>query len=236
MLFALVTKVASFVLIIFLPFCKLILLFMVVVGVVSFTLLRNFVNWCCSCIVPIHHWILVLFTLVTEAMSFALFLVFPLYRFVLLFSFIVGVVNFTLLKKICKLVLFICCSYSSLEPSLVHACDWSCELRIDFISALLQVDYIVHDCCWSRELDLVKAFCKLVLFMHCSCSSLEFGVVCAYHQNCELHIILTSALRQVGFIVHGHCWNHVMLLRFFASKSSSLLFMFVVEAHFSSFL
>jgi hypothetical protein len=107
MLFALVTKVASFALILLLPFCKLIILFMVVVEAMSFTLLKNYANWCCSCTIPIHHWNMVLFTLVTKVVSFALFLILPFYKFVLLFSIIVGVVNFTLLKLFASW----CCSY-----------------------------------------------------------------------------------------------------------------------------
>lgn len=98
MLFTLMIKVVSFTLILYLPFCKLILLFTVDVGVVNFTLLRNYASWCCSCIVPIRHLNLVLFVLVTEAMNFALFLFLPFYKFVLLFSIIVGVMSFTLLN------------------------------------------------------------------------------------------------------------------------------------------
>lgn len=97
-LFVLVTEVVSFMLILFLPFCKLILLFTVVVRAVNFTLLRNYASWCCSCIVPIHHLNMVLFMLVTKAMSFALFLFLPFYKFVLLFLIVVRVMSFKLLK------------------------------------------------------------------------------------------------------------------------------------------
>jgi hypothetical protein len=97
-LFTFMTEVVSFTLILFLPICKLVLLFTVVVGVVSFTLLRNYASWCCSCIVPIRHLNLVLFVLVTEVVNFALFLFLPFYKFVLLFSIVVGVMSFTLLN------------------------------------------------------------------------------------------------------------------------------------------
>lgn len=134
-------------------------------------------------------------------------------------------------------MLLICCSYSSLEPSVVCTCDQSYELHIVFISTLLQVDYIVHNHCRSCELDVVKAFCKLVLLMCCSCSSIERGVVHICHQSCGLHIILTLRFYKLVLlftIVVGAM--NLMLLKFFASEYSSLLFMFVVETCFSSFL
>jgi len=112
-----------------------------------------------------------------------------------------------IVKSFCKLVLLICCSYSSLELIVVRAYDQSYELRTSLISALLQVDYIVHDYCWNRELDVVKTFCKLVLFMHCFCSSLDLCVVLACHRSCEPHTILIFALLQVGFVVHSCCWS-----------------------------
>ncbi len=200
-----------------------------------------------------------------------------------------------IVKELCKLVLFMHCSYLSFEYTVVHACHWSCELCIIFIFALLQICFIIFNRCWSHELHIVKYFCKLVFLICCSYSSLEFSVVCTCDQRYELHTIFTSTLLQVDYIVHDHSWNcelnvvkafyklvllmcyscsslehgvvrtchqscelHIILifpfyklvllfmivvgamnftlLKFFASKSSSLLFMFVVETHFSSFL
>jgi hypothetical protein len=134
-------------------------------------------------------------------------------------------------------VFLICCSYSSLKFSVVCTCDQSYELHTILTSTLLQVDYIVHDHSWSCELDVVKVFYKLVLLMCYYCSSLECGVVHACHQSCELHIILTFPFYKLVllFMIFVGAMNF-MLLKFFTSKSSSLLFMFVVETYFSSFL
>jgi hypothetical protein len=173
-LFVAVTEVVGFALFLILPFYKFVLLFSINVGVVNFTLLKLFASWCCSYVVSIHRWDLMLFVLVTKVVNFALFLLMPFCKLIIFFMIVVGAMSLTL-------------------------------------------------------------FCKLVLLMHCSCSSLKPGVVRTYCRSYDLQIILTSTFLQVGCVGHGHCWNHVMLLRFFASKSSSLLFMFVVETHFSSF-
>ncbi len=144
MFFTLVIKAASFTVILLLPFCKLILLFMVIVGAMSFTLLRNYASWCCSCIVFIHHLNLVLFALITEVVSFALFLLLPFYKFVLLFSIIVGIMNFTLLKLFASW----CCSY------VVFIHHWNLMLFVFVIKVM------------NFTLFILLPFCKLIiLFM-----------------------------------------------------------------------
>ncbi len=142
-----------------------------------------------------------------------------------------------IVKELCKLVLFMHCSYLSFEYTVVHACHWSCELCIIFIFALLQICFIIFNRCWSHELHIVKYFCKLVFLICCSYSSLEFSVVCTCDQRYELHIILIFPFYKLVllFMIVVGAMNFT-LLKFFASKSSSLLFMFVVETHFSSFL
>jgi len=143
-LFTLMTEVVSFTLILFLPFCKLILLFTIIVGAMSFTLLRNYASWCCSCIVPICHLNLMLFVLVIKAMNFALFLLLPFYKFVLLFSIVVEVMSFTLLN--------IFASWCSSYVVLIH--HWN----LMWFALVIKV--------MNFTLFLLLPFCKLIiLFM-----------------------------------------------------------------------
>jgi hypothetical protein len=159
-LFALITEVVTFALFLLLPFYKFVLLFSIIVGVMSFTLLNLFASWCCSYVVLIHHWNLVLFALMTEVMNFTLVLFLPFCKLIILFIIVVRTMSLTLLIFFCKLVLFMHCFCSSLDLSVVLACHRSCEPHTILIFVLLQVGFVVHNCCWTCELHVANVFCK----------------------------------------------------------------------------